>query len=217
MSFNSFYYFKKVVLLFFLLMPSIVICAESPETSGVKSETTGDIDSQRPQMTNNFPRWPEHQQVERDVVPPPPPGPYMSLGLNDFPVSETSFSRNSNKQQLQLDSSGAPIQTFSPDAPWPKYIRPTKRWMPEDGYQYVTPKVEKNLYPVQRQPAGNYYGYPGSPYMTWPGANWAPSAGAGPVAPYRGYSPRYNNSVNNNRLQQANPAYRAPYPAPSKP
>jgi len=223
MSFyNSYNDFKKAGLLFLLITPSMVIYADMPDMSGeTAKDTRGSVD--QPQlMGSNFPRWSERQRVEKEAVPPPPPGPYMSLGLNDFPVSETSFNHGPNRPQVPLDSSGAPIETFSPDVPWPKNIRPTKRWMPEDGYRYVNPQVEKNLYPgMQNNPSGNYnYGHPATPYMGWPGANWAPPMGAVPAAPYRyapDYDPRYNASANSNRLQQANPAYRAPYPAPGKP
>jgi len=210
--------FKKVGLLFFLLTPSMLVFADSSETSGVKPEDAGNLANQHPLMTNNFPRWSEHQRVETEIVPPPPPGPYMSLGLNDFPVSETPFSQNSGRPQVQMDSSGVPIQTFSPDVPWPKNIRPTRRWMPENGYQYINPQAEKNMYPaMQNEPANNYYyGYPGgSPYMASPGANWAPAMGAGPSAPYYyapDYAHRYNNPANSNRSQPANPGYWPPYP-----
>jgi hypothetical protein len=231
MSFyNSFDNVRKMVLLFCLLTPSMVIFAEASDTGGAKVEESGDAVNQSPLMANNFPRWPERQRVEKEIVPPPPPGPYMSLGLNDFPVSETPFGRDTNNPHVQLDISGAPVQAFSPDEPWPKNIRPTKRWMPENGYQYIEPQAEKNLYPAMRDnPANNYYSYPGAPYMAWPGANnWSSPTMGAPAPSYRytpDYGPRYNASantnrppqVNPNRPPQVNPAYRVPYPAPSKP
>jgi len=220
MSFyNSFDNFKKVGLLFFLLTPSIYVYAESSDTTGIKPVDNGDFAAQYPLMSSNFPRWSERQRVEKEIVPPPPPGPYMSLGLNDFPVSETSFSRNSNKPQVELDSSGDPIQAFSPDVPWPKNIRPTKRWMPENGYRYINPQAEKNLYSAQRNnPAGNYYDYPGRPYMVSPSVNWGPAMGA-PATTYRYtppyHAPRYSAPADSDRSQQASPDYRTPYPSAS--
>jgi hypothetical protein len=219
-SFNN---IKKAGVLFFLLTQTMSIYAESTDTIANITEVTADAVNQEQQDKNNFPRWPVRQQVVKELVPPPPPGPYMSLGLNDFPVSQPSFDSSLNKPEIELDSSGMPIQSFSPDVPWPKNLRPTKRWMPENGYQYVEPQAEKKPYPVvqSNNPAYNYnYGYQRNPNLDRPGPNWTPSMGAGPAWPYR-YAPDYGSGysypVNNNRIQPGNYTNRAPYPAPGKP
>jgi hypothetical protein len=209
---------KKAGLLFFLLTQSMLIWAESATNPDV---TAGSVDQDQYGKTN-FPSWPVRQPVVKEIVPPPPPGPYMSLGLNDFPVSESSFESKANRPQIELDSSGVPIETFSPDAPWPKNIRPAKRWMPENGYQYVNPQIARQPYTaVQNNREYNYnYGYQRDPNIGWPGSKWAPSISPGPVAAYRyapDYGSAYNNSANNNRIQPGNPNYRAPYPVPGKP
>jgi hypothetical protein len=220
MSFyTSFDSIKKVGLLFFLLFQSAAICAVSSESIATNPEITDDSIQQDQQQKFNFPQWPVRKPIEREQVPPPPPGPYMSLGLNDFPVRENTFDSNMNPSQIEVDPSGVPLQTFSPDVPWPANIRQTKRWMPENGYQYVKPPVEKKPNPdVRNYPAYNY-GYQRNPAMDWPrsGPNWAPSMGAGPYRYTPDYNPGYSSPANNNRYQQGNSAYRAPYPVPGKP
>jgi hypothetical protein len=216
----SFDNIKKAGLLCCLLTQSLVIYADPIDTVVTKSEVAAVPDDQDRQAEFNFPNWPDRQHVMKESLPPPPPGPYMSLGLNEFPVSESPFDSKHKKPQIEVDSSGVPLQTFNPDVPWPKNIRPTKRWMPEKGYQYVDPQVAKKPYPTaQNYPAyNNYnYGYPRNPDMRWPGSNWAPSMAAGPYGYAPQYGPGYSNPVNNNYIQPGNSSYRTPYPVPGKP
>lgn len=218
MSFNiGFDSIKNTGLLFFLLTQALVVQAESIDAAAANSEVTDGSVNQEKRTEFNFPKWPARQQVTKELTPPPPPGPYMSLGLNDFPVSESPFDSKLNKPQVELDSSADPLQAFNPDLPWPKNIRPTKRWMPENGYQYVDPQVAKRPYPAaQNYPAYNY-GYPGYPNPGWSGSNSVPSMADRPYPYPHEYASPYNNSVNNNRVQSGNSGYRVPYPVPAIP
>ncbi|HEB82533.1 MAG TPA: hypothetical protein ENJ11_06695 [Gammaproteobacteria bacterium] len=90
-----------------------------------------------------FPQWPGREQFRREIVPPPPPGPYMSSALSDVSVKGPAFSAN-RKPPVQTQASAPAaggMQKFSPDRPWPDDLRPTQRWKPENGYHYVAPPV----------------------------------------------------------------------------
>ncbi|NOQ89031.1 MAG: hypothetical protein GQ550_08920, partial [Gammaproteobacteria bacterium] len=113
---------KKAVMLFSLLMFSTLLQAESPDNvdssdsaataeAGLKSAAG---DQPRDYI---FPDWPERKQAHRQVVPPPPPGPYMSSALSDFSVRGPSFGNNpdrseSNKAASSSDPSDVPMATF---------------------------------------------------------------------------------------------------------
>jgi hypothetical protein len=209
-SYIGFESIKNAGLLFLLVTQALVVHAESIDAGATDSEVTDGPASQEERAEFHFPNWPARQQVTKELTPPPPPGPYMSLGLNDFPVSESPFDSKPKKPQVELDSSGDPLQAFNPDLPWPKNIRPTRRWMPENGYQYVDPQVARRPYPaVQNYPANNY-GYPSYPNPGWSGSNWMPSMAGRPYPYTPEYGFPYNNSVNNAHIQSGNSGYRAP-------
>lgn len=128
-----------------------------------------------------FPEWPIRKQHQRVVMPPPPPGPYMSTALSDdYSMRGFAFSQTAGQSALegdahQQDISDAEISmdTFSPDRPWPKdmrsHIEEPQRWMPESGYQFVQPAAGP------KSQAG-YYGYPHRGpdigYMRMPSMSW---------------------------------------------
>ena len=213
---------EKAVMLFSLLMFSTLLQAELPaNVDGSDAATKADaglksaVDAQ-PQ-DYKFPDWPERKQSNRQMVPPPPPGPYMSSALSDYSVRGPSFGSNpvsseSNKPVSASDPSNVPISTFSPDRPWidhaykkhkynadcPPACSP-QRWMPENGYQYA-PLVKKQSYPAlpNRMP-GRMPGQLNMPEMNWPSTQLpsmgsAPNNGAYPYAP--NYAPRYNGPSN---------------------
>lgn len=195
---------KKTGLILLLLMHSMIVYAESIERNTAKTEVTAESVNDSYQSEFDFSRWPESQQVERRIVPPPPPGPYMSLGLSDATISESAFNSKLNQHEVESGLSIMPVETFSPDVPWPKKLRPTKRWMPDDGYNYVKPQVKKQLNPVMpNNPPSNYnFGYQRRPDMNWPGPRWMPPNGAGSAGPYPyttnpAYGSSYNRSTNN--------------------
>ena len=201
---SSFGQVKKVVMLFILLMFSTLSQAESSDNaashdSATKSEAGLKSVADDQQRDFKFPDWPERQQSNRQMIPPPPPGPYMSSALSDFSVRGTSFGRNSDRHEwdkpvFKLDPSNIPMDTFSPDRPWPesghkKHMHnrdcapgcSPSRWLPENGYQYVKPEVKNKPYPAvqDRLPARIPGRMPGrinaAPDMNWPGSRLPPS------------------------------------------
>lgn len=110
------------------------------------------------QRTYNFPRWPERKVERREMVPPPPPGPYMSsaLTLTGSGADSSPFTREPSSAR-PATRSGASMSTFSPDIPWPSISQSPNRWQPENGYHYVQPQVKNQPYGVT--PSGYQNGY----------------------------------------------------------
>ncbi|MBE9563685.1 MAG: hypothetical protein IMF17_00470 [Proteobacteria bacterium] len=171
-----------------------------------------------------FPQWQQRQRVDKEIIPPPPPGPYMSSALSDYSVKGPSFGRNYNKPVYRHDPSFVPMDMFSPDIPWPNNLRGNKnsnanRWMPKNGYRYVQPQPIKQTAPRgdKRQQRNMNTGpqYPGNynmPNMNMNGSRWMPSMGYTPRGPnYNGPSNREKSS-NNYVARPAQPPYRAQNP-----
>ena len=204
---------KKAVMLSALLMFSTLLQAESSanvESSDSATKAESGLKSAADDQPRDFifPDWPERKQSNRQMVPPPPPGPYMSSALSDFTVTGPSFRSNHDRHESNKPVSGSvpsdtPMATFSPDRPWlnhayrkhkykhdcPPACSP-QRWMPENGYQYA-PLVEKKSYPAvpNRMP-----GQRNMPDMSWSGSRLPssrlPYMGSAPGGPYP-YPPNY--------------------------
>jgi hypothetical protein len=119
-----------------------------------------------------YPEWPERLN-RREIVPPPPGGPYMSSalsGIDAFPADTGGLRNEFPEGQMR-----SPF--FEDDMPWPETperARP-EPWLPESGeYNFVPEEVVRQLesrtsgrrplYPVY-QP---YRGYPPPPPMRQP-------------------------------------------------
>jgi len=162
--------------------------------------------SEKKKPVYHFPQWPNRKQVKREMVPPPPPGPYMSTALSGRSFKAPSFSNQTNKPNMTFDSSNVSLDTFSPDVLWPTNIEPPSRWMPENGYRFVQPQAANNS--QQAAPGNNQYGYrPQGPQMNWSDnqyrgnngpANWMPSMGyPANRGQYRPYPGNANDSMSN--------------------
>jgi len=191
----NFFAFKQVNLFVLLLAQSVVVQAAA---TGLTAEAADDSTTAEPVVvsdnaeqstselsTQRYPRWPERKQVHRDMVPPPPPGPYMSSALSDFSVKGQTFRSTPDRETMRastanLDPYNISMDAFSPDRPWPKSLRGNTnkpapgRWKPDNGYQYVTPSSNavspgrisnKNAY----RGSQNNYGYNSGPGFTMPG------------------------------------------------
>jgi len=182
---------KKHFWLFVLLTFSTLVHAEAVDVMdsvGHVSKTdsrleagkfeAGELESSATNLRQKYkyPRWPERRMVNREMIPPPPPGPYMSSALSDFTVKGLSFARDSsfdrdadsdelNDSEYMFESSNAAIKRFNPDRPWPKNLqskntRLPSRWMPDNGYRYVNPRQEHNTGTVLKHlPFMSDYGY----------------------------------------------------------
>ena len=90
---------KKAALLFTLLALSMVVQAEPVDVTDSDShaeKADSEIESKAANLRQGikFPRWPEHRRANREMIPPPPPGPYMSSALSEFSDRAGSFARN---------------------------------------------------------------------------------------------------------------------------
>lgn len=111
-----------------------------------------------------YPEWPE-RPARREMVPPPPGGPYMSSAMSDldaFPGDRGGL--RDEPRELQM-----PSPFFEADMPWPEtpdYARP-EPWMPESGeYRFVPEEVVRQLEspaPSIRQELQRYLPYRGYP------------------------------------------------------
>jgi len=119
-----------------------------------------------------YPEWPE-RPVRRELIPPPPGGPYMSSAMSDieaFPADTGGLRNKSREQQM-------PSPIFKTDMPWPEtpeYTRP-ETWIPESGeYRFVPEEVVRQLesaLPGKRQEYQRvlpYRGYPPAPRTRQP-------------------------------------------------
>ncbi|MFV2003777.1 MAG: hypothetical protein ACC650_01175 [Gammaproteobacteria bacterium] len=202
----------KTGLFILLLTQSVVLQAESdtvPEQAAESAVGSGNdqqmaaqdqqtSNQQMGKMHRNFPRWPERAQEHKELIPPPPPGPYMSTALDDHSVQDRSFGAGLNKPPVHhFDPSAVSMDMYSPDRPWPDNLRPSNRWVPDKGYHFASPSVHKKPYPATapNMPVHSNYGYRSGPAMNppgnWPtmsnsGSRWMPSMGSGHRNPYAG-------------------------------
>ena len=226
---------KRAGLLAALLMLSVSAYSASPEVAEKPANNLNQPDAQ-PQAEQasdamrqgyRFPDWPQRLQItKKQIIPPPPPGPYMSSALSDYSVRAPSFGSDANNYEQQKPAyrhrmPAAPMDMFSPDIPWPENLRQAKhkhkhqapnRWMPPDtGYQYVKPQSPQ-MPPVKGR-SGNYsFGDNQGPGMN--SSRWMPSMGMSPRGPYRvspDYGQRYDQPAPYSRSRKlANPPYRHP-------
>lgn len=105
---------------------------------------------------------------EKSVIPPPPPGPYMSTALS----SNDEFPGGRQNRLPRGDAGSSPF--FTPDMPWPVKNEVTNQWMPDGGYKFPpnvpdsVPAIKQRRHqgvwgdlwappvPVQRPPAQTY-------------------------------------------------------------
>ena len=155
----------------------------------------------------SYPRWPERSLPKRDIIPPPPPGPYMSTALNRFSLEGPSFDppeipRPPRRSIAALDTADTRMPpVFSPDVPWPddpgsNNSTPLKRWQPEKGYHFVDESEKPGaVAPVYYTHPQYVYGYqyPAPSFTGWSGNSWAPSMYSRPLynAPYGMMPGRY--------------------------
>ena len=203
---------KILSLLAALLVVPMASHAESPEVAAVKlDDTAGPGNDARGHV---YPNWQAtSRQAVRALIPPPPPGPYMSLALNDSSGNKSPFFQAPVESVNRSNPSAVPMQALSPDAPWPENLRKSKRWVPENGYRYVPLQPRSTMKPyheAQFNSLPNYnQGYRRNTTMNTPGPRWTPSTGVAYGTPYHYVSP--------GRTGQVKPVSRTPYPATGQP
>jgi len=166
--YREFYNAGKLVLLTLLLAQPVFVQAQASENVAGDTAVKQDASSERPQRSYYLPRWPERHKQQNDVLPPPPPGPYMSTALTGSPAKWSSSAPGSSTVRMEPPS--LPMQAFSPDTPWPSNSTSPDRWKPANGYSYVKPPV-KSFHRASPRSMPTNYSYR-APTMNWPG-NWS--------------------------------------------
>ena len=224
--------FAKPALTVALLVLSLAVHAGSSEAVEEAADKASDMSSTgqptgQPAQASNSPRWPQHQQGNKVIIPPPPPGPYNSTALSDYSVAAPANRvrrpaprRSSNYNASAKAPAAVPMATFSPDRPWPKNLRPVPRQpeqrVPGQGSHpakppsasFYAPKGNRNYGRSQKAYQRPYMNAPGmnAPGMNTPRINnmglnssrWMPNMTMTPPGPY------------NNRLNYA-PNYGSNY------
>ena len=202
----SFFGVRGSTLSLLLLTYSAVTVAEHIEVES-GSRVAGAVTQTKPAASDDgwkenrfsLPRWPERSLPKREIIPPPPPGPYMSTALNRFSLEGPGFdrpevSRPPRRSIAALETADTRKAEFSPDMPWPddpgsNNSAPLKRWEPKKGYHFVdeSEKPGSAAPAYYRQPQ-YVYGYqrPAPSFMGWSGNGWMPSKYSRPSynAPY---------------------------------
>jgi len=180
-----------------------------------------------------FPRWPQRQQENRKIIPPPPPGPYSSSALSDHsvPVPPSVYHAARSGSHRSTNNAAAtpvPMETFSPDIPWPTNLRPERRQLNHRGSEQGLHPVKPLYGPMTKTNNGNYnYGNRSVSRRNNTGMNasrWMPGMTMTPPGPYNNrlnyvpnygsyYGPQYGSRyggpvINNNAMRSANPASR---------
>ena len=154
-------------------------------------------------------------------IPPAPPGPYISTGLQDITAASTMAEMPSSSVKPSLDNkmpqvevakpvsssekasqnfTDVPMQTFSPDIPWPTNMRPTAQRYPDSWATNPNMPVYGNKQVRQRTPSIDANAQRPAAYMP----NYG-SSGYGYQMPNR-YLPQDN-------APSGYPVNRAPYPS----
>lgn len=114
-----------------------------------------------------YPEWPE-RTFRTTLIPPPPPGPYMSSAMSDI----DAFPDDSGGLRNVTRERPVPSPVFEADMPWPETAereRP-ERWLPESGeYRFVPDEIVRRLETPapstgqERQRYQPYSGFPPAP------------------------------------------------------
>ncbi len=181
--------------------------------------------------------------VDQGMVPPAPPGPYVSTGLRDIsskaspvvssPSVDNVATRPAVKPEVRVDSTDVPMEAYSPDRPWPKNLRPRSSqpsagWAPDHGMpaygnRQTNPAASQKTHraPSYNAPAtGGYMRNPGLPYMNNQRMQRMPSMGVGSQGA-NAYMPNFgspgyqmpNRFAPQNNYPSGYPMNRAPYPS----
>ncbi len=121
-------------------------------------------------------------QARQVMIPPAPPGPYLSTGLDENNSAKKPSApdrkvenRSVTRPVLRSRPTEMPFAATSPDIPWPDNIRPANtlspdRWTHTNNKQVRPTAVQEPRVPTYRKPAASYPVYSRSsninvPYM----------------------------------------------------
>jgi hypothetical protein len=128
--------FRMYMIVIMALIIRTAVASESAQPVGVPVVDTQYAGGSLPLV----PEWREHATIRHDIVPPPPPGPYMSTALT--PMPGVYHAESGYEQSMGTEMANSPFST--PDEMhWPNETsQPTYRWLPENGqYEYAPDKL----------------------------------------------------------------------------
>lgn len=171
------YVMKRIppVLMMFLMLLSGGLNADSKtKTENTEAVNTEEVDSRQADLLPAYPGWPDRYR-RSDMIPPPPPGPYMSSALSRVNAFPDRGGLRNEYREGQMES-----PFFRPEMPWPQERGRPYRWIPKSGeYSYVPDGFEERLdsripapmppprrawryaYPQQPPARPRYYGHRG--------------------------------------------------------
>ncbi len=168
--------FLSLSCLVLALLPSVVMAAQEQDKAGaalkaidstragaatthtvIKPAGTKNSVTVRSARSNNmpmkFPPWPPRQSFNHNMLPPPPPGPYMSTALSNTPTKVPVSNRPVYLPPVMhsppvMNEGAEPMAMFSPDRPWPGDR--VRQWKPENGgYHYAGSAFPPQYPPVK--------------------------------------------------------------------
>lgn len=202
---------------------AVLVCV----TAAQANDDTPSQNAEKNVESVEYPQWPAHVRVNKEIIPPPPPGPYMSTALGDYSAPGSGFTRELNRPEMGFDSANVPMDVFSPDIPWPKNLRTPKspnKWMPDNGYSYAPPHQPQRMSRQNNQApsANNFNSVPRvnsnntnayrQPSMSFMSNNFNLQNLPGGY-----YQPRYQYPVKDFYRQPEVRVNRSPYPLSNKP
>lgn len=144
--------FRLIALFMMLLSVQTAIAEEQPDAT--QAPTAPGESGVMPPV---YPSWPE-RTVQKNIVPPPPPGPYMSTALTYAGTGFSCCPGSEKDKEQQVDSPS--FNTMQ----WPERRRPPMPWVPESGeYTFAPDNAVTTPGPTQANPYGYQGGYPWQP------------------------------------------------------
>jgi hypothetical protein len=142
--------FRLIALIMMLVLMQPAIATAGADGSVAQKSS----DARFSRLPPAYPNWPE-REMQMNVVPAPPLGPYLSTGLSSSGPRFACCDRVIGEQE-----SAYPFK----DIPWPARRIPPRQWIPEGGgYNYAPGDAVDT---TASEPLGGYRGQ-GMPQPTW--------------------------------------------------
>lgn len=91
-----------------------------------------------------YPQSSSQESGSREIIPPPPPGPYTSSALRVNTTNQFGSGNTEDRLEGNFDAQNIPMETFSPEIPWPDDLRGSQSQLPEKNNSYIRPPVMKH-------------------------------------------------------------------------
>lgn len=132
-----------VIATVFLTSPSIAVVIDAEKSDAPSFDLVPDPNVLYQPWSGAPPHMPEIE-----MVPPAPPGPYLSSALSNMKLH--SLNNLANENQANAGQSSLP--SMHSDAPWPAKQFQPKRWVPDDGVMNYVPEFKSSPPATKRSP-----------------------------------------------------------------